>query len=154
MISMKTIMVHELGQYPPHSPVSYGTQASPVSDAYDAWTSAYSSATHNIYDRGNYSQQEYPGSGQHTSAMDSYTHATSPPVFYSPDPRYSQEYSSYYQYPQGERPSYDTAAGQSYSRTMGGAQYPGRIRQPNTFDRTRYRHILTTLFLNEYTVCC
>ena len=126
---------------PPHSPIAYGTQASPVSDVYDARTSTYSCAAHNIYDRGNYSQQE-PGSGQRTSAVDSYTHATSPPVSYSPDPRYSQEYSSYYQYPQGERSSYDAAAAQSYSHTMG-AQYPGRnytAREPIAFDRTRYKN--------------
>ena len=126
----------------PHSHVVYGTQASPVSDAYDARRSTYSSATHNFYDRDNYSQQEYPGSGQHTSAMDSYTHATSPPVSYSPDPRYPQEYLSYYQYPQGERSSYDAAAAQSYSHTMD-AHYPGRIsatRQRIAFDRTRYKN--------------
>ena len=110
-------------------------------DHYDKYEH-YSSATHNIYDRGNYSQQEYPSSGQRTSAVDSYTHATSPPVSYSPDPRYSQEYSSYYHYPQGERSSYDAAAAQSYSHTMG-AQYPGRnyaAREPIAFDRTRYKN--------------
>ena len=97
-------------------------------DHYDKYEN-YSSATHNIYDRDNYSQQKYPGSGQRTSAVDSYTHATSPPVSCSPDHRYSQEYSSYYQYPQGERSSYDAAAAESYSHTMGATPYLGETMQ-------------------------
>ena len=126
---------------PPHLPVDYNTQVSPVSDAYNAQTSTYSSTAHNPYDRGNYNQQEYPGFRQHTSTTDSYTHVTSPPLSYSPDTRYPQEYSSYYQYSQGERSSYyDAAAVQSDSYTVG-AHYSGRISatgHPVAYDRTRY----------------
>ena len=126
---------------PPHLPVGYNTQVSPVPDAYNAQTSTYSSATHNTYDRGNYNQQEYPDTRQYTSTTDSYSHVTSPSLSYSPNPRYPQQYSSYYQYSQGERSSYyDAAPAQSSSYSVG-AQYPGRIPatgQSVAFDRTRY----------------